>query len=73
MEICDIPVIATGYRRSGALPGCDNTWATGLLCEPLSPAWISRPRCLRNMQAVAPIYFPVRSFLMILICMRVLG
>lgn len=36
MEICDIPAIAARCRRSGALLGCDNTWATGLLCRPLS-------------------------------------
>ncbi|WP_183246649.1 PLP-dependent transferase, partial [Bradyrhizobium sp. cir1] len=28
--------IAAGCRRSGVLPGCDNTWATGLLRRPLS-------------------------------------
>ncbi|OAF18789.1 trans-sulfuration enzyme family protein [Bradyrhizobium neotropicale] len=36
MEICDIPAIAARCRKSGALLGCDNTWATGLLCKPLS-------------------------------------
>lgn len=36
MEICDIPAISARCRKIGALLGCDNTWATGLLCKPLS-------------------------------------
>lgn len=35
MEICDVPSIARLCKASGALLGCDNTWATGLLCKPL--------------------------------------
>ncbi|MFC0804478.1 trans-sulfuration enzyme family protein [Ensifer sp. P24N7] len=35
MEICDIPSIARLCKSAGALLGCDNTWATGLLCKPL--------------------------------------
>ncbi|AMA59989.1 trans-sulfuration enzyme family protein [Bradyrhizobium sp. CCGE-LA001] len=35
MEICDIPAIARLSKKNGALLGCDNTWATGLLCKPL--------------------------------------
>lgn len=35
MEVCDIPAISQLTKASGALLGCDNTWATGLLCRPL--------------------------------------
>lgn len=35
MEICDIPAISSLCRNAGVLLGCDNTWATGLLCKPL--------------------------------------
>jgi cystathionine beta-lyase len=35
MEVCDIPSIVTIAREAGALTGCDNTWATPLLCKPL--------------------------------------
>lgn len=35
MEICDIPGISRLSKAAGALLGCDNTWATGLLCKPL--------------------------------------
>ncbi|MDA9445855.1 trans-sulfuration enzyme family protein [Bradyrhizobium sp. CCBAU 21360] len=35
MEICDIPDISRVSKAAGALLGCDNTWATGLLCKPL--------------------------------------
>ncbi|UPJ63690.1 PLP-dependent aspartate aminotransferase family protein [Bradyrhizobium sp. 191] len=35
MEICDIPAISRLCKAKGALLGCDNTWATGLLCKPL--------------------------------------
>ncbi|MCK1485491.1 PLP-dependent transferase [Bradyrhizobium sp. 193] len=35
MEICDIPAISRLSKANGALLGCDNTWATGLLCKPL--------------------------------------
>nr|WP_210183861.1 PLP-dependent transferase [Bradyrhizobium sp. DOA9] len=36
MEICDILAIAARCRKAGAFLGCDNTWATGLLCKPLN-------------------------------------
>lgn len=35
MEVCDIPAISRVSKAKGALLGCDNTWATGLLCKPL--------------------------------------
>ncbi|MBZ9605557.1 trans-sulfuration enzyme family protein [Phyllobacterium chamaecytisi] len=35
MEVCDLPFISRLSKTSGALVGCDNTWATGLLCKPL--------------------------------------
>ena len=35
MEVCDIPAIAQAARTAGALIGCDNTWASPLLCKPL--------------------------------------
>lgn len=35
MEICDIPAISRLAKAAGAHVGCDNTWATGLLCKPL--------------------------------------
>ncbi|KAA3448197.1 cystathionine beta-lyase [Mesorhizobium sp. SARCC-RB16n] len=35
MEVCDVPAISKICRSAGALVGCDNTWATGLLCKPL--------------------------------------
>ncbi|WP_457578210.1 PLP-dependent transferase [Ensifer adhaerens] len=35
MEVCDIPRISSLCRAAGAFLGCDNTWATGLLCKPL--------------------------------------
>ncbi len=35
MEIADIPAIASLAKKAEALVGCDNTWATGLLCKPL--------------------------------------
>lgn len=35
MEVQDIPAIAALAHRSGALVGCDNTWATPLLFKPL--------------------------------------
>ncbi|ESY87249.1 PLP-dependent transferase [Mesorhizobium sp. LNHC229A00] len=35
MEICDIPSISRLSKAAGAYLGCDNTWATGLLCKPL--------------------------------------
>ncbi|MDA9414156.1 cystathionine beta-lyase [Bradyrhizobium sp. CCBAU 25360] len=35
MEVCDIPAISRLSKAKGALLGCDNTWATGLLCKPL--------------------------------------
>lgn len=35
MEVCDIPAIASIAREAGALVGCDNTWASPLLCKPL--------------------------------------
>ncbi|WOH80321.1 aminotransferase class I/II-fold pyridoxal phosphate-dependent enzyme [Bradyrhizobium sp. BEA-2-5] len=36
MEVCDVPSIAQLCKKAGALLGCDNTWATGLLCKPLT-------------------------------------
>lgn len=35
MEVCDIPAISRLSKAKGVLLGCDNTWATGLLCKPL--------------------------------------
>ncbi|MBO9128057.1 MULTISPECIES: trans-sulfuration enzyme family protein [unclassified Rhizobium] len=35
MELCDIPEVARLSKSAGALVGCDNTWATGLICKPL--------------------------------------
>lgn len=35
MEICDILALSRLSKAKGALVGCDNTWATGLLCRPL--------------------------------------
>lgn len=35
MEVQDFPAIADAAHASGALVGCDNTWATGLLFKPL--------------------------------------
>ncbi|MCK1509360.1 PLP-dependent aspartate aminotransferase family protein [Bradyrhizobium sp. 18] len=35
MEVCDIPGISRLTKSADALLGCDNTWATGLLCKPL--------------------------------------
>ncbi|MCT2581093.1 MAG: aminotransferase class I/II-fold pyridoxal phosphate-dependent enzyme [Mesorhizobium sp.] len=35
MEISDIPAISHLSKAAGAWLGCDNTWATGLLCKPL--------------------------------------
>ncbi|UCI32016.1 trans-sulfuration enzyme family protein [Mesorhizobium sp. B4-1-4] len=35
MEICDIPAISRLSKAAGAYLGCDNTWATGVLCKPL--------------------------------------
>lgn len=34
MEVCDTPKLSKIARAAGALVGCDNTWATGLLCKP---------------------------------------
>lgn len=36
MEVQDIPAIVTAAKAHGALVGCDNTWATPLLCKPLT-------------------------------------
>lgn len=36
MEVCDLPAISAMAREAGALVGCDNTWASPLLCKPLS-------------------------------------
>ena len=36
MEIPDIPAIAKRAAARGALVGCDNTWATPILCKPLA-------------------------------------
>lgn len=35
MEVCDIPAIAAIAHDAGALIGCDNTWASPLLCKPI--------------------------------------
>lgn len=35
MEVCDIPSICSIAHEAGALVGCDNTWATPLLCKPI--------------------------------------
>ena len=35
MEIQDLPAIAEMAHAAGALVGCDNTWASPLLCRPL--------------------------------------
>lgn len=35
MEVCDIPAISAIARQAGALTGCDNTWASPLLCKPI--------------------------------------
>ncbi|MDG4890105.1 MULTISPECIES: aminotransferase class I/II-fold pyridoxal phosphate-dependent enzyme [unclassified Mesorhizobium] len=35
MEVADIPELSRLAKASGAFVGCDNTWATGLLCRPL--------------------------------------
>lgn len=35
MEVCDIPAIAAIAHEAGALAGCDNTWASPLLCKPI--------------------------------------
>ena len=35
MEMQDIPAIAAAAKARGALVGCDNTWASPLLCKPL--------------------------------------
>jgi cystathionine beta-lyase len=36
MEVQDIPAIAAAARARGVLVGCDNTWASPLLCKPLA-------------------------------------
>lgn len=35
MEVCDMLSIAAIAHEAGALAGCDNTWASPLLCKPL--------------------------------------
>ncbi|RWX81437.1 cystathionine beta-lyase [Neorhizobium lilium] len=35
MEVQDLPAIAREAKARGALVGCDNTWASPLLCKPL--------------------------------------
>lgn len=35
MEVSDLRAISEISKGAGALVGCDNTWATGLLCKPL--------------------------------------
>ncbi|WP_234842025.1 trans-sulfuration enzyme family protein [Sinorhizobium meliloti] len=35
MEVTDIVEVSSHAKAAGALVGCDNTWATGLLCKPL--------------------------------------
>jgi cystathionine beta-lyase len=36
LEVQDLPAIAAAAHRAGALVGCDNTWASPLLCKPLA-------------------------------------
>jgi cystathionine beta-lyase len=36
MEVQDIPAIAAAAKARGVLVGCDNTWASPLLCKPLA-------------------------------------
>lgn len=36
LEVQDLPAIAKAAHRAGALVGCDNTWASPLLCKPLT-------------------------------------
>ncbi|PRD52168.1 trans-sulfuration enzyme family protein [Phyllobacterium myrsinacearum] len=36
LEVQDLPAIADASHRAGALVGCDNTWASPLLCKPLT-------------------------------------
>ncbi len=36
LEVQDMPIIAEIAHRKGALVGCDNTWASPLLCKPLA-------------------------------------
>lgn len=36
LEVQDLPAIAAAAHRSGAFVGCDNTWASPLLCKPLA-------------------------------------
>jgi cystathionine beta-lyase len=36
MEVCDLPAIAAAAHDAGAMAGCDNTWASPLLCKPLN-------------------------------------
>lgn len=35
LEVSDLPTIARLAHAAGSLVGCDNTWATALLCKPL--------------------------------------
>ncbi|MCD9007825.1 PLP-dependent transferase [Luteimonas sp. XNQY3] len=35
MEVQDLPAIASAAKMRGVLVGCDNTWASPLLCKPL--------------------------------------
>ncbi|MFP1739518.1 trans-sulfuration enzyme family protein [Lonsdalea quercina] len=35
LEVCDLQAISQQAHAAGALVGCDNTWATALLCKPL--------------------------------------
>lgn len=36
MEVQDLPAILSATRPRGVMVGCDNTWATPLLCKPLA-------------------------------------
>jgi cystathionine beta-lyase len=36
LEVQDLPAISAAAHRVGALVGCDNTWASPLLCKPLA-------------------------------------
>ncbi|AMS45047.1 trans-sulfuration enzyme family protein [Aminobacter aminovorans] len=36
LEVQDLPAIAAAAHQAGALVGCDNTWASPLICKPLA-------------------------------------
>ncbi|MFP1733524.1 trans-sulfuration enzyme family protein [Lonsdalea quercina] len=35
LEVCDLHAISQQAHAAGAIVGCDNTWATALLCKPI--------------------------------------